>query len=282
VGPRLFGIPAAEAPVVAVLRRGPSGWFHVGRWQTDVPAYEPGAWLHGTLYPQRCDLSPDGRWLVYFALKANARWALGGTYVAVSRLPWLTALAGWGTDGTWTSGFAFVPRGTARHPPTAPDIGDIGPLLARYELDQRLAGSFAVERARGWTETPDSPPRTEADIWDERRVDRVTMQKPRPGDPSVVLAVRGWYAAHRGLDPRRGPARYRLVHTPRDGAPRETPLDGVGWADWTGDGRLLVATETGALQVREGRPLPVTVTWTADLAALSPARTLPPEDAARW
>ena len=32
MGPRIFGIPATGSPVVAVLRRGPSDWCHVGRW----------------------------------------------------------------------------------------------------------------------------------------------------------------------------------------------------------------------------------------------------------
>jgi hypothetical protein len=53
---------------VAVLRRGPS---HVGRWDLARGTYEPGAWIRANLYPQRCDLSPDGRWLCYFTLKGR-------------------------------------------------------------------------------------------------------------------------------------------------------------------------------------------------------------------
>ncbi len=82
--------------------------MHIGRWDLGTPAYQPGAWLGGTIYPQRCDLSPDGRWFAYFALKPSARWELGTTYIAISRLPWLTALAGWATGGTWTRGVHFV------------------------------------------------------------------------------------------------------------------------------------------------------------------------------
>lgn len=55
---RVFGIGATAADVVAILRRGPSGWSHLGRWDIDTRSYEPGSWLHGTLYPQRCDLGP--------------------------------------------------------------------------------------------------------------------------------------------------------------------------------------------------------------------------------
>ena len=64
--PRIFGIPATEAPVVALIRRGPSDWCHVGRWDVETMDFQPGSWLRGTIYPQRCDLSPDGRWLCYF------------------------------------------------------------------------------------------------------------------------------------------------------------------------------------------------------------------------
>jgi hypothetical protein len=67
--------------------------MHLGRWDVATPAYEPGEWLRGTTYPQRCDVSPDGRWFAYFAMKQAGEWELGATYVAISRLPWLTALA---------------------------------------------------------------------------------------------------------------------------------------------------------------------------------------------
>jgi len=77
---RVFGIGATAADVVAVLRRGPSGWCHVGRWDIAARRYEPGSWLHGTLYPQRCDLSADGRYLCYFAFKGDSTWELGATY----------------------------------------------------------------------------------------------------------------------------------------------------------------------------------------------------------
>jgi hypothetical protein len=66
MGPRLFGIPATKASAIAVLRRGPSDWSHVGRSDPDAGTYESGSWIHGRLYPQRCDVSPDGRWLLAF------------------------------------------------------------------------------------------------------------------------------------------------------------------------------------------------------------------------
>lgn len=280
MGPRLFCIPATASPVVAVLRRGPSGWSHLSRWDPEAGTLEPGAWLHGVLYPQRCDLSPDGRWFAYFTLKGSAArdWAPGATYVAISRLPWLTALAAWGTGGTWTRGVRFVPKGAAEfRVGEEPEVGDVAPLLARYDLDARRAASFAVERERGWTETPDSPPRADDDAWDERRVGRLTMEKARPGDPTTRLLVRGWQAAFRDFEPRRGPARYAVRVDGGD----EAPLAGAQWADWGRDGHLLVATTDGELQVRD-TPDSLAPSWRFDMAALRPEPVPPPEAARRW
>ncbi len=181
--PRLFGIPATRSPVVAILRRGPSDWSQVNRWDPEAGTFEHGSWIHANLYPQRCDLSPDGRWFSYFTLRQKAEWTAGPTYIAISRLPWLTALAAWGTCGTWTCGLHFVEhRRTWEVGP--PAEGDIEPLRERYGFGLELTRPpvFAVERRRGWTETADSPPYdAEQDLWDIRRTPRLTMEKPRPG-----------------------------------------------------------------------------------------------------
>jgi hypothetical protein len=266
--PRLLGIPARDAPVVAVLRRGPSDWSHVGRWDVDALTYESGAWLHGTLYPQRCDLSPDGRWLCYFALKAGGRWSAGSTYVVVSRLPWLTALAAWGTNGTWTRGLHFVSDRDS-WPLEDPDEGDATPLRARYGLAYTRPASFAVERRNGWVETDDTPPQGEHDVWDEKRAERIVLARPSPRD-GRVLTVRGGQAAFRS-----GPAGW---WQPALYAVDDEVLDDVQWADWSADGRLLVATIDGRLQVRDGS----TVSGEVDLAALTPDPQPPPPEARRW
>jgi hypothetical protein len=65
--PRLFGITAARVPAVAMLGRGPSRWTRLGLWDVERGVYEHGAWMAGTVYLQRCDVPPDGRWLAYFA-----------------------------------------------------------------------------------------------------------------------------------------------------------------------------------------------------------------------
>ena len=271
--PRVFGLTARDADVVAVVRRGPSAWCALGRWEPGTGAYEQGAWLRGTLYPQRCDVSPDGRLFCAFVLDADADWPAGWTYVSVSRLPWLRSLVAWGTSGTWTRGLHFT---DAPSDPGlgAPDAGDVEGLP--YGLAWTRAASFAVERRRGWTETAESVPRSESDVWDEARAEQVVVGRPRPGDERLLLTARGGRAAHRSMDARwYGPPDYRLACP--DG---EVRLEGVQWADWSRDGALLVATDDGRLQVRD--PATGAERTDADLAALSPEPRPAPEDAGRW
>lgn len=272
MSPRIFGIPAARAPVVAVLRRGPSDWSHVGRWDVAHGVYEPGAWIRANLYPQRCDVSPDGRWLCYFTLRGRAAWRAGNTYVAISRLPWLTALAAWATCGTWTRGAHFTEeRGVTSV--GQPSEGDVRPCLEKFGLAVTRPASFAVERRHGWSETDDTPPRPPEDMWDERRP--VAMQKLRPQSQGAVrLTVRGYFAAFRSGAP--GQTMYAILE---DG--RERRLEGVQWADWDAEGRLLVATADGRLQIRDGSDAAI-VLWQYDLAGLVPDPTPPPDEARRW
>jgi hypothetical protein len=271
--PRLFGIPATRAPIVAVLRRGPTEWSHVGRWDVARGVYEPGAWIRANLYPERCDLSPDGRWLCYFTLKMPGRWKAGSTYVAISRLPWLAALAAWGTCGTWTRGAHFVDDPSAWGVGD-PDEGDASPCRRKFGLAVTRPASFAVERRRGWTETPDTPPRAADDMWDERRA-VITMEKPRPKrDDHVRLRVRGRFAAFR--DGRSKDVTYEIAADNTVNA-----LD-AQWADWDADGRLLVATRDGRLQIRELSTDGLRVVSEANAAAETPQPAAPPADALRW
>jgi hypothetical protein len=106
---RLFVITAAAAPVAVILRHGPSKWYHVTRWDMSRDVFEPGAWFRGRLYEDKCDVSPDGVLFLYAAFK---RIKYQGKYVysysAVSRTPWLHALALWSHQSTYEGGGRFV------------------------------------------------------------------------------------------------------------------------------------------------------------------------------
>ena len=88
---------APIAPVAAlIVRRG--RWVLLARWDLKSATVEPGTWFRGKIYQRRCDVSPDGSLFYYFALKG------GRPFHAVSRLPWLTALALWKDNTTYGSG----------------------------------------------------------------------------------------------------------------------------------------------------------------------------------
>jgi hypothetical protein len=75
-------------------------------WDRDTDKFTPGQWFKGKIYPDRSDLSPDGRYLIYFAMGGVA-WAIpktGGTWTAISRVPSLTALALWPEGGDTRDG----------------------------------------------------------------------------------------------------------------------------------------------------------------------------------
>jgi hypothetical protein len=112
---RLSLVFASEAPVAVVLRRGPTEWVELIRWDTSTDFFEHGQWLHGKIYGERCGLSPNGRLFVYFAMKYGRVREDEGykyTFTAVSKPPYLTALAMWPEGSTWGGGGRFIDDST--------------------------------------------------------------------------------------------------------------------------------------------------------------------------
>lgn len=108
---------ASEAPVAVVLRRGPAHWVEVVKWNTAEDTFEHGQWMHGKIYAERCGLSPNGELFVYFAMKrgkVNESDGYSYTFTAVSRPPYLTALAMWPAGSTWGGGGRFIDNKTLR------------------------------------------------------------------------------------------------------------------------------------------------------------------------
>lgn len=102
---RVYAILARDGRSAVVFRRGPSRRVLLLRWWLDSDTIEPGQWLKGRIYERRCDLSPNGDLLVYFA----ARWSGPiETWTAVSRPPYFTALALWPKGDAWGGGGLFL------------------------------------------------------------------------------------------------------------------------------------------------------------------------------
>ncbi len=107
IPPRIHVLTARDCAGALILRRGPSRWVATIGWDRDSNSFQPGQWFHGRIFEHRSDLSPDGRHLVTFAGKGGTRW-----WTAVSRAPWLTAIAFFPQDSTWGGGGAFSAPGT--------------------------------------------------------------------------------------------------------------------------------------------------------------------------
>jgi len=169
-----------------------------------------------------------------------------------------------------------------------PDAGDTIGLRDLYGLALTEPAAYPVERRRDWRETPDTPARAPADVWDEKRSDEITMARPQPepvharppwGSGSRPwLAVSGGYAARRALPQHYDPPRYELRDSPAGSALAH--LDEVQWADWARGGELLTATTDGRLQIRDRATLQVA--WEHDLAPMRPASGEPPAEAGHW
>ena len=66
---RLHTILARRGPNAVIFRRGPSDKVAVVGWDRSNDTFTLGQWLRGRIYPLRCDLSPKGEYLIYFAAK---------------------------------------------------------------------------------------------------------------------------------------------------------------------------------------------------------------------
>ena len=213
MGPRIFGIDRAPAP-----RSSPFGPAGSQRLDASVPvgprdalrtSPAPGSAARSTR--SGATSSPDGRWFSYFALKASAEWELGPTYIVISRLPWLDGSRRRG-DRQHLDARDAVRRATASSSTsTSRTCGDLcSGARTLPGCGCRAPHSFAVERRRGWTETPETPPRAADDAWDERRggQDRdgeAAPERERLGPPHGPRDVRG--------DPRAARSRGRTSGT---------------------------------------------------------------------
>ena len=106
--PRIHVLLASHAPVGLVIRRGPSKCVATVLWDRRRDEFKLGQWLKGRIYERRSDLSPDGKFAIYFAM--NGKWSSEsqGSWTAISRAPYLKAIAffpkgdGWHGGGLWT------------------------------------------------------------------------------------------------------------------------------------------------------------------------------------
>ncbi|MDI1437482.1 hypothetical protein [Polyangium sorediatum] len=256
--PRIYILRASEAPRALVFVKRHQKRWSLHLWNLDAQHVAPGATFFGTLYPRRSDLSPDGRYLLYFAMKApgDADWPF--QFSGLSRAPWLTCLLAWREAGTWTRGMSFASRASGR--PEIParsalhhgaDVADRCP----WNLQMNDALQLAAERRIGFVEAEDSPPRHPRDLWDERRRAVMCKQRPGGGREALRLTLGPFDQGEGRIEGVRN--HYTFVGKDR----RETPLPGHVWLDWLDGEHVYGATLDGRIVVCALRGGELVETW---------------------
>lgn len=287
--PRIFGLVASAARTAVIFRRGPSKQVQMLRWDLATDQVTQGQWLSGRVYDERCGISPDGRLVVYFAGKFKTRI---GTFTAVSRPPYFTALALWPDGSTYGGGGFF--EGNRRlilnygyviaelnQGSTIPPDFEVGAIS---EYRQRR-GADTPESRQGWTLThrgsdgvyeSDQPMHfTYADPW--------IYEKQNPAHPRWALerTVLGAFE----VNLQGSVHSYRLVERTGDVERSSVPLGRFDWADWDHDGSLVFASDgclfrRPTIGTRAGdRPAAARI---ADLRAHVFTNMLPPDRAREW
>lgn len=108
--PRIHVLLAKQASVGLIIRRGPSKSVATLLWDRIRDEFQMGQWLKGRIYERRSDLSPDGKYLIYFAM--NGKWQSEslGSWTAISRAPYLKAIAFFPKGDCWNGGGLWTGR----------------------------------------------------------------------------------------------------------------------------------------------------------------------------
>jgi hypothetical protein len=248
---RLFVLLARNAPFGVIFRRGPSNQVLLIKWDIERDTFEYGQWLRGRIYERRCDLSPEGDMLLYFA--ANWRKPYQ-SWSAISRPPFLTALALWPKGDGWGGGGLFVSRDSVllnhrTHEaalaqntavPTWLSVAPFGDRPGWGEDDPLWSARLQRD---GWRLTT-SPKKTKDDfgakVWIEYEPP-ITWERAHPLQPddyTLRMSILG-------MKEQNGP--WYLVEHSVTG--RKDYLGTIGrsdWADWSPNGDLLFA-QSGCL-----------------------------------
>jgi hypothetical protein len=296
---RLHVIVARKANVAVVIRRGPSKWCHIMRWDLNKMQLEEGAWLKGSLYPARCAISWDGRLFGYFALKGNSK---EFSYWGVSKLPWLKALAFWSVGDTWTLPCTFGEKGefifqVLRDSYYGKEIGDksvrydpngyCGKVVIQSAAWEWGWESVSQELERGWNViTLDEA----AVVTCDREIEaaghhRKTSDKCPQGRTLARSGPKGSQLLMVVVDRTKTDAinfRRYLDYFRMDTRGQVKYLQDAAWADWDHRGRLLVATRLGAFEAYDVKEGKMERFFCQDLNGLKPDPKEAPEWAQKW
>jgi hypothetical protein len=108
---RIHVLLARDAPLGIVIRRGPSKQVATIGWNRNTDQFIVGQWLKGRIYERRSDLSPDGKYFIYFAMNGKWNSETKGSWTAISQAPYLKAIGLWSKGDCWHGGGMFTKAG---------------------------------------------------------------------------------------------------------------------------------------------------------------------------
>lgn len=129
---RLHLFFATENDRAVILLRTARNLYRLILWHRDTDSFEDGQWIRRQLYPDSCDLTPDGR---YFMFSVDGRWTDTGTlggHTAISQPPYFTAVGGNGAYFVWAGRGRFV-------------TNTLFEVSGQHQLDDRLAGTPGLQ-----------------------------------------------------------------------------------------------------------------------------------------
>lgn len=144
-------------------------------WHRNTDTFVDGQWIKRKVYVERCDLSPDGEHFLYFTL--DGRWSshAKGSFTALSKPPYWTALSLFPQGDTWGGGGQFIDNKHYQADGDADIIGrDDG--LYRVTLGKPEKGCTTGIRLINGQRAPLS-----------REVTRRLLSEPVPKEPWALL-----------------------------------------------------------------------------------------------
>jgi hypothetical protein len=258
-------------------------------WNTSDDTFQYGQWLKGRIYERRCDLSPSGQLLLYFA--ANYREPYR-SWSALSRPPFLTALVFWPKGDGWGGGGQLLSENQI--------------ALNHRDGEMNLAEGCSLPKWLTVTQFGRHPGRGEDDpVWPERLKRDGWKLVSYPSSTKNDYRAKVWIEFESPIKWRKPnpkwPKRYALEMAvtglkERDGAwyltehsiTREGKQDRIGrsdWADWSHSGDLLFAMDGCLYRVpcKRGVLAPLEdAAKVADFSELKFENREAPPEARRW
>ena len=108
IHPRLHVLLARESNMAIIIRRGPSKQTCVIGWDRGTDEFRIGQWFKGKIYHHRSDISPDGKYWIYFAL----HFSYGRTWTVAAKTPYLKAIDFYSKHSAWHGGGIFLKNDT--------------------------------------------------------------------------------------------------------------------------------------------------------------------------